>query len=286
MVSITAVARAATLVDFAGAPAPAYLAGTDVPAVAGMKLSAVAEVHSSAVEGDPSVVLTSRQWSAVAILDAMAAHRQDCGPMDSMSVPELIEHSVVGVSLAGDDSSVDRVAVPNPIEHSGVSEMADLLSAVAVPEPLEHSVLEVPLEVGGGAVDGAAKPTTLEHAGVSKPADTSPASHPRRHSEVSEDGRNGQQDHMCEEITLQDIRRKDKRTSPEEGEAIVVGAVGSAAPWFLTGWAEEVEIEFMIDTGCQVTILATSVFERMCAADAQVRSRLHPCGHRLIPVDC
>ena len=32
--------------------------------------------------------------------------------------------------------------------------------------------------------------------------------------------------------------------------------------WFLTGWAGEVEIEFMIDTGCQVTILATSVFER------------------------
>ena len=41
-----------------------------------------------------------------------------------------------------------------------------------------------------------------------------------------------------------------------------MGAVGSAAPWFLTGWADEVEIEFMIDTGCQVTILAASVFER------------------------
>ena len=27
------------------------------------------------------------------------------------------------------------------------------------------------------------------------------------------------------------------------------------------------EVEFMIDTGCQVTILATSVFKRMCAAD-------------------
>ena len=34
---------------------------------------------------------------------------------------------------------------------------------------------------------------------------------------------------------------------PESGEAIVVGAIGSAAPWFLTGWAHEVEIEFMID---------------------------------------
>ena len=66
---------------------------------------------------------------------------------------------------------------------------------------------------------------------------------------------------------------------------IVVGAVGSAAPWFLTGWTNDVEVEFMIDTGCQVTILATSVFERMCAADPQVRSRLHPCARRLMSAD-
>ena len=44
------------------------------------------------------------------------------------------------------------------------------------------------------------------------------------------------------------------------GEAIVIGAVGSAAPWFLTGWAEDMEVELMIDTGCKVMILATSVF--------------------------
>ena len=35
----------------------------------------------------------------------------------------------------------------------------------------------------------------------------------------------------------------------ETGDAIVVGAIDSAAPWFLTGWTHEVEIEFMIDTG-------------------------------------
>ena len=46
-----------------------------------------------------------------------------------------------------------------------------------------------------------------------------------------------------------------------EGDAIMVGAVGSVAPWFLTGWTNDVEVEFMIDTGCQVTILATSVFK-------------------------
>ena len=56
----------------------------------------------------------------------------------------------------------------------------------------------------------------------------------------------------------------------DSGEAIVVGAIGLAAPWFLTGWGEGVEVEFMIDTGCQVTILATSVFEKMCVTDPRV----------------
>ena len=58
----------------------------------------------------------------------------------------------------------------------------------------------------------------------------------------------------------------------------MVGAIGSGAAWFLSGWAEGTEVEFMIDPGCQVTILVTSVFERMCASDPQVRSRLRPCG--------
>ena len=40
----------------------------------------------------------------------------------------------------------------------------------------------------------------------------------------------------------------------------------------------------MIDTGCQVTILATSVFERMCASDP-VSSQLRPCGRRLVSAD-
>ena len=47
----------------------------------------------------------------------------------------------------------------------------------------------------------------------------------------------------------------DVQEGTEDGEAIIVGAVGSVAPWFLTGWTNEVEAEFMIDTGCQVTIV-------------------------------
>ena len=65
----------------------------------------------------------------------------------------------------------------------------------------------------------------------------------------------------------------------------MVGVVGSAAPWFLTGWTNDVEVEFMIDTGCQVTILATSVFEKMCMADPQVKFRIRPCTRRLVSAD-
>ena len=41
----------------------------------------------------------------------------------------------------------------------------------------------------------------------------------------------------------------------------------------------------MIDTGCQVTILATTIFERMCAVDPRVRSELRPCRRRLVSAD-
>ena len=150
MVSTTVVAGAVALADFAGASASADLAGTDVPTVSGMKFSAVAEVHSSAVhdEGAPLVIHTSKQRSAVVDVDPMGADRKYRGPMDGMSIPEPLEHSVVGVPLEVGDSYIDRVAVPNPIEHSGVSEPAD------------------------------------------PPSDN----HPMIHSEVSGDGRNGQQD--------------------------------------------------------------------------------------------
>ena len=70
-----------------------------------------------------------------------------------------------------------------------------------------------------------------------------------------------------------------------EGDAIMVGVVGSAAPWFLTGWTNDVEVEFMIDTGCQVTILATSVFKKMCEIYPQLRTELVPCSQRLVSAD-
>ena len=77
----------------------------------------------------------------------------------------------------------------------------------------------------------------------------------------------------------------DSTEDPEAGDTIMVGVVGSAAPWFLTGWTNDVEVEFMIDTGCQVTILATSVFNRMCDINPEVRNGLVPCAQRLVSAD-
>ena len=60
------------------------------------------------------------------------------------------------------------------------------------------------------------------------------------------------------------------------GDTIMVGVVGLAAPWFLTGWTNDVEVEFMIDTGCQVTILATSVFEKKLRNPPSSKRRTGP----------
>ena len=86
----------------------------------------------------------------------------------------------------------------------------------------------------------------------------------------------------CGENSLWDANGAEDTT---EGDAIMVGAVGSAAPWFLTGWTNDVEVEFMIDTGCQVTILATSVFKRMCEVHPQLKAELVPCTQRLVSAD-
>ena len=100
--------------------------------------------------------------------------------------------------------------------------------------------------------------------------------------EGARDERSGSRDHGVDDGSLLKLQPEADRVLPEEGGAIVLGVVGSAAPWFLTGWANDLEVEFMIDTDCQVAILATSVFERMCAADPQVRPRLCLCGRRLV----
>ena len=135
------------------------------------------------------------------------------------------------------------------------------MDLVTVPEPIEHSVVGMPNEVGSSSVNSVAVPEPIEHSGVRGTADPTSTGQMMKHLYTSGDWENGRQNQTGDGNTPRDVRTGDQQISPDDGEAIVVGAVGSAAPWFLAGWAAEVEIKFMIDTGCQVTILATSVFE-------------------------
>ena len=43
-----------------------------------------------------------------------------------------------------------------------------------------------------------------------------------------------------------DIRTEGHESPQDSGEAIVVGAVGSAAPWFLTGWVGPRELRLTL----------------------------------------
>ena len=83
-----------------GAAVPFGIAGQAVPAVAGTRFLALAEVHSSAVdfEGIPSVISNNGQRSAV-VLDAIMAPRKGVGLSKEMSVLEPLERSVPGLSL-------------------------------------------------------------------------------------------------------------------------------------------------------------------------------------------
>ena len=127
------------------------------------------------------------------------------------------------------------MAASDLLEHLGLTSTED------VGQKLRHSVLEGPQKQRDGSVSD-----------VELRVEMMSTCLPRVFS-----------DPQGVDVTLLDGRPEAERTQPEAGEAIVVGAVGSAAPWYLTGWAHDVEVEFMIDTGCQVTILAVTVFERI-----------------------
>ena len=154
-----------------------------------MRFSAVAEVHSSAVdgEGDPSVVHANRQWSAV-VLDPRAVSGNDGRPMEGISVLEPLEHSVLEVALDGrpmegisvleplehlvvevaldrGDCSLVKVDVSDPLEHSGLDRADDVVPGLVPPEPLEHSVLVIPLEKGDVSVTDVTMLDPIEHSG-------------------------------------------------------------------------------------------------------------------------
>ena len=175
----------------------------------------------------------------------------------------LLEHSVPDLTLFGNVSPFPQRTTPDPLEHLGLPGEEDGGRRLVPLEPLEHLVLEASQDQR----DASSSDRDLR-------VDSMSAGCPR----VISDDRGV-------EVAPLDGRPKAAQTPREAGDAIVVGAVGLAAPWFLTGWAHEVDVEFMIDTGCQVTILAMTIFKRMCAVGQMVHSRLRPSRRRLVSAD-
>ena len=92
------------------------------------------------------------------------------GLVNGMTVPEPIEHSVVGVPNEVGNSSVDSEAVPD---------------GMTVPEPIEHSVVGVPNEVGNSSADREAVLDLIEYSCVRGSADPHSAGQLMMHSEAS-----------------------------------------------------------------------------------------------------
>ena len=225
--STTAVEGVAALIGIAGQAAPA---------VAGTRFLAVAEVHSSAVdiEGAPSIISTDGHRSAV-VLDTIVATRKGGGLMKEMSVLEPLDHSVLALSPEGGDVHRDEVVGLHPLEHSGVDRSAELMEGTSSLELLEHSVPKVSLDEGGQSIGSKTASDPLERAGASSVGKLLSAPGPTMYLEGAGDGRCRVRDPGGVDGTLPDVRKEANQVPLEEGEAIVVGAIGSAAPWFLTG---------------------------------------------------
>ena len=150
------------LSNAAGTLAPVDFAGLSVPVVAGVQFSAVAEVHSSAVDlvDDTSVVRANEQRS-----DGSGDPGRSPGmvdrPVTNISALELLEHSVLDEDL--DSRPMEGLSVPELLEHSVPDEELDgrPMEGLFVPEPLEHSVLDEDLD--GRPMEGRSGPRPLEH---------------------------------------------------------------------------------------------------------------------------
>ena len=154
-----------------------------------------------------------------------------------------------------------------------VDQISKIPIEVTSSHPLEHSGV-----AGGTVVSNGIRKRTM-------PESLEKYTDPDAIRETSDNEPMGYSAHNGSPIEGSEPFNVDGTEDTEDGDAIMVGVVGSAAPWFLTGWMNDVEVEFMIDTGCQVTILATSFFEKMCKIHPQVKSGLIPCKRRLVSAD-
>ena len=169
-------------------------------------------------------------------------------PMEGAFGPEPLEHSVLKIHLDSRpgrnelnpeplEKSVpdhapcrgvgfyDSQTVSDPLEHLRTCKNDDSVPKSASSELAEHSTSIRPQSWGEGflsKMDTTSRPQPAGLPGV------------------------GPEPQQVEDPPWKD-QQETTESRPESGEAIVVGAIGSAAPWFLTGWVHELEIEFIYD---------------------------------------
>ena len=149
----------------------------------------------------------------------------DSRPSRNELNPEPLENSVPDRAPCRGVGFYDSQTVSDPLEHSRTCTNDDSVPKSASSELAEHSTSIIPQSWGEGFLsktDTASRPQPAGLPGVTP------------------------EPQQVEDPPWKD-QQETTESRPESGEAIVVGAIGSAVPWFLTGWAHEVEIEFMID---------------------------------------
>ena len=144
------------------AVAPAVIADVPAPTPAGVRFSAVAEVHASACDVDDDIlVVQASEQPIVCSTDTGRAPRVCSVPTTGTCVSESLEHSVQRVDLDG--RPTEGVVVLEPLEHSvrDVSLDGRPMAGRLDLEPLEHSVSQE--DQTGGPMEGEFGPELLEH---------------------------------------------------------------------------------------------------------------------------
>ena len=151
-----------TVSSGAGGVAPVVVADVPVLTGAGVRFSAVAEVHASAVELDDDIlVVQASEQRAVCSTDPGRAPMVGCAPTAGAFGSEPLKHLVQRVDLDG--RPTEGVVVLEPLEHSVLDVSLDSgpMAGKLDLEPLEHSVSEE--DQTSGSMEGEFGPELLEH---------------------------------------------------------------------------------------------------------------------------
>ena len=162
-----------TVSSGAGGVASVVVADVPVPTGAGVRFSAVAEVHASAIEVDDDIlVVQASEQRTVCSTGPGRAPMVGSVPTAGTFVSEPLEHLIQRVDMDG--RPTEGVVVLQPLEHSVIDVSVDCrpMAGKLDLEPLEHLVLEE--DQTGGPMEGEFGLEPLEHSVLDMHLDSQP----------------------------------------------------------------------------------------------------------------